>query len=86
MVKFNKDIMTKGTINESFTLEGGGFGIVSDVDGRPDENFTETAIGDEVWVLDQVSCNKHNGKEIILCYFPELDLATTILKSYVNFK
>lgn len=86
MVKFNKDIMTKGTINESFILSDGDFAIVADINDSPDDSFTETAIGDEVWVLNQVTCNEYNGREMLLCYFPNLDFATAILKSYVDFK
>ena len=83
MIKFNSKTMEKRIVQTNFTMACEKLSLVINEDEEVTDNCVEVVIGDEVWVFDKESCDKGKFGEEIFCYFPKIDYATTVMKSYI---
>lgn len=83
-IKFDEITMRKVKFTENIIMTDGRFGMVMDLEGCPAEEFTETSIEQECWVLDQVETEDCDNGYMLFVYIPEYDIATCVLSTHVN--
>lgn len=86
MINFNKDLMTKATFNQSFTLSDDKYGVVAALgdDAVPGEDFVDTLEGQECWIFNGITAQPYNDEELLFVYIPEFDIATTIASTLID--
>lgn len=83
MIKFNDKTMEKRNVKTNFTMACERLSLVINEGEEVTDNCVEINAGDEVWVFDKESCDKGKFGDGVFCYFPKIDYATTVMKSYI---